>query len=261
MKPTTRHLLVLAGAIASLALGTAFPAATLAEAADSVAADIAELKKGQQEIKNELAEIKKLLTPKPPPAQIEKLENAVAIGNIPTKGNAKAAVTMIEFSDYQCPFCKRHVDQTVPALMKDYVDSGKVRYAFRDFPLAALHPQAAKAAEAARCAGDQAKYWEMHDRMFDLQPEIKDQKFAEFAKGIGLDEAKFNECLSSGRYAAAVQNDVDYGTKLGVRGTPTVVVGISDGEQVRNATIIRGAQPLATFKEELDKLLALPAKK
>lgn len=258
MKLTTRHLL--AGAMAALTLSAAYPVTALAQASDSVAADIAELKKGQQEIKNELAELKKLLTPKPPPAQVEKLEGAVAIGSIPTKGDAKATVTMIEFSDYQCPFCKRHVDQTVPELMKAYVDSGKVRYAFRDFPLAALHPQAAKAAEASRCAADQGKYWEMHDRLFALQPEIKDQKFAEFAKGIGLDEAKFTECLDSGRYAAAVQNDVDYGTKLGVRGTPTVVVGISDGEQVKNATIIRGAQPLATFKAELDKLLAPPAK-
>jgi protein-disulfide isomerase len=259
VKPTTRH--ALAGAFAALTLSTAFPVLALAQSNDSVAADIAELKKGQQEIKSELAEIKKLLTPKPPPPQVEKLEGAVAIGSIPGKGDAKAAVTMIEFSDFQCPFCKRHVDQTVPALLKDYVDSGKVRYVFRDFPLAALHPQAAKAAEAARCAGDQGKYWDMHDKLFALQPEIKDQKYADFAKQIGLDEAKFDECMTSSRYAAAVQNDVDYGTKLGVRGTPTVVVGLSDGDQVKNATIIRGAQPLATFKEELDKLLAPSAKK
>jgi protein-disulfide isomerase len=152
------------------------------------------------------------------------------------------------------------VDQTVPGLMKDYVDSGKVRYAFRDFPLAALHPQAATAAEAARCAGDQGKYWDMHDKLFALQPEIKEEKYADFAKQVGLDAAKFDECMTSSRYAAAVQNDVDYGTKLGVRGTPTVVVGLSDGDQVKNPVIIRGAQPLATFKAELDKLLAPPAK-
>jgi protein-disulfide isomerase len=231
-----------------------------AQGDSSVAADIQEIKKGQAEIKKELDEIKKLLTPKPAPAAVEKLDAPVAIGSIPTRGNARATVTMIEFSDYQCPFCKRHVDQTVPGLMKDYVDSGKVRFAFRDFPLAALHPQAATAAEAARCAGDQGKYWDMHDKMFALQPEIKEEKYADFAKQVGLDAAKFDECMTSSRYAAAVQNDVDYGTKLGVRGTPTVVVGLSDGDQVKNPVIIRGAQPLATFKAELDKLLAPPAK-
>jgi len=220
--------------------------------------DIEELKKGQAEIKKELAEIRKLLTPAPAPPAVEKLEATVAIGSIASRGSKDARVTMIEFSDYQCPYCKRHVDQTVPGLVKDYVETGKVRYAFRDFPLAAIHPLAAKAAEAARCAGDQGKYWEMHDRLFANQKELQAEKLPAHAQAIGLDESKFRECLDQARYAAAVQKDVNEGTQLGISGTPTVIIGITDGEQAKNAVIIRGAHAIATFKAEIDRLLAPP---
>ena len=109
----------------------------------AISADIQELKKGQAEIRKELEEIHRLLTPKPPQAAVEKLEIAVAVGSIVVRGSKDALVTMIGFSDFQCPFCKRHVDQTVPGLVKDYVATGKLRYVFRDFPLAVIHPLAA----------------------------------------------------------------------------------------------------------------------
>jgi len=248
---------LIAGLLAALC--ALAPAGVLAQVdSGALSADIQELKKGQAEIKKELEEIRKLLTPKPPQATVEKLEVAVAVGSIVARGNKDAPVTMIEFSDYQCPFCKRHVDQTVPGLVKDYVDTGKLRYVFRDFPLTAIHPLAAKAAEAARCAGEQGKYWEMHDRLFANQKELQPEKLPAHAQAIGLDESKFRECLDQDRYAAAVQKDVDEGTQLGITGTPTVVVGMSDGAQAKNAVIIRGAQAIATFKAEIDKLLAPP---
>jgi protein-disulfide isomerase len=224
-------------------------------------ADIQELKKGQEEIKKELAEIKKLVTPPPPPPVAEKLDAAVAVGSIVMRGNKSAPVTMIEFSDYQCPFCKRHLQQTVPTLVKDYVDTGKVRYVFRDFPLAQIHPLATKAAEAARCAGEQGKYWEMHDRLFENQNALEPEKLPGHAKAIGLDETKFRQCFDAGRYASAVQQDLEAGTKIGIRGTPAIVLGTTDGDQVKNAVLIRGAHPVATFKAEIDKLLAAPATK
>ena len=251
MKPRA----LIAGLLAALC--AIAPAGVLAQVdSGALSADIQELKKGQAEIKKELEEIRKLLTPTPPPAAVEKLEAAVAVGSIVVRGRNDAPVTMIEFSDYQCPFCKRHVDQTVPGLVKDYVDTGQVRYALRDFPLAGIHPLAAKAAEAARCAGEQGKYWEMHDRLFANQKELQAEKLPAQAQAIGLDESKFRECLDQDRYAAAVQMDVDEGTQLGITGTPTVVVGMSDGAQAKNAVIIRGAQAIATFKAEIDKLLA-----
>jgi protein-disulfide isomerase len=224
-------------------------------------ADIKALKEGQAEIKKELAEIKKLVTPPPPAPVAEKLEAAVAVGSIVTRGNKSAPVTMIEFSDYQCPFCKRHFQQTVPTLLKDYVDSGKVRYAFRDFPLAQIHPLATKAAEAARCAGEQGKYWEMHDRLFANQDALESEKLPGHTKAIGIDEAKFRQCLDGGRSASAVKEDLEAGTKIGIRGTPAIILGVTDGDQVKNAVLIRGAHPLETFKSEIDKLLSPPAVK
>ena len=224
-------------------------------------ADIDELKKGQAEIKQELAEIKKLVTPPPPPSPVEKLETAVAIGSIVPRGNKSAPVTMIEFSDYQCPFCKRHFQQTVPTLLKDYVDTGKLRYAFRDFPLAQIHPLATKAAEAARCAGEQGKYWEMHDRLFANQDALESEKLPGHAKAVGLDETKFRQCLDQGRSAAAVKADLDAGTQLGIRGTPAIVLGLTDGDQLKNAVLIRGAHPVDVFKGEIDRLLAPPPSK
>jgi len=251
MKPRA----LIAGLLAALC--AIAPAGVLAQVdSGALSADIQELKKGQAEIKKELEEIRKLLTPTPPPAAAEKLEVAVAVGSIVVRGSQDAPVTMIEFSDYQCPFCKRHVDQTVPGLVKDYVETGKLRYALRDFPLAGIHPLAAKAAEAARCAGEQGKYWEMHDRLFANQKELQVEKLPAQAQALGLDESKFRECLDQDRYAAAVQMDVAEGTQLGITGTPTVVVGMSDGAQAKNAVIIRGAQAIATFKAEIDKLLA-----
>lgn len=243
---------LLAGLLGLCAL---VPALVLAQA-DSLSADVQELKKGQAEMKQQLEEIRKLLTPKPPAPAVGKLDGTVAVGSIEVRGSKHASVTLIEFSDYQCPFCKRHTDQTAPTLIKDYVDSGKVRYAFRDFPIASLHPNATKAAEAARCAGDQGKYWPMHDRLFANQQGLQTENLPAHAEAIGLNEAKFRACLDEGRYAAAVQKDVDDGNQLGITGTPTIVVGMTDNKQVKNAVIIRGAQPISTFKAEIDKLLA-----
>lgn len=254
-------LLACATAVASVlaVAGMLIPGDVAAQTKSDVAsADIEELKKGQAEIKKELAEIRKLLTPPPAPSAVDKLEAAVALGSIPPRGSQNAPVTMIEFSDYQCPYCKRHADQTAPALIKDYVDTGKLRYAFRDLPLTQIHPLAAKAAEAARCAGDQGKYWEMHDRLFANQNALQPEKLPAHAQAVGLDEAAFRACLDDSRHAAAVQKDLDEGTELGFRSTPTIVVGVSDGDQVKNAIVVRGALPIATFKAEIEKLLAAP---
>jgi len=105
-------------------------------------------------------------------APVNTTRETVGVGNLPVKGNANAAVTLIEFSDYECPFCERHFTQTESQINKDYVDTGKVKFYYRDFPLSSIHPGAEKAAEAARCAGDQNKYWEYHDALFENQSSI-----------------------------------------------------------------------------------------
>ncbi len=239
-----------------------YPAsAVAAPPGDPVLSAIEELRKGQAEIKSELAEIRRLVTPPPPKLAIEKLQAPADVGSVAPRGSQKAPVTIIEFSDYQCPYCRRHVDQTMPRLLDDYVKKGTVRYAFRDYPLSEIHPLAAKAAEAARCAGDQGKYWEMHDRLFANQKDLQPEKLPEHAQAIGLDVGKYRTCLDDSRHAAAVQQDLKAGGQLGAEGTPTFVLGLSDGNQVKDGVIIHGAQPIAVFKAEIDKLLVPPPAK
>lgn len=166
-----------------------------------------------------------------------------------SRGNPNAAVTIVEFSDYQCPFCKRFFDETYLKILKQYGE--KVYYVFRDYPLAS-HQHAQKAAEAARCAEDQGKYWQYHDLLFEKREEWGDKQeisadLTNYAKGLGLALDEFSSCLSSGRYKEAVQDDFALGQKVGVSGTPTFFI---------NGKMLVGAQPFENFKalieEELD---------
>jgi protein-disulfide isomerase len=161
----------------------------------------------------------------------------------------------MEFSDYQCPFCKRQADNTLPQIDQEYIATGKLRYVFRDFPLEAIHPQAEKAAEAAHCAGEQGKYWEMHDKLFANQQALQPDKLPGYAEEIGLQMDAFRQCLDSGKYAEKIKSDIAEGQKLGVSGTPTLLLGVSDGGKMKDVKMMRGAQPFALFKQEIDKLL------
>jgi protein-disulfide isomerase len=177
------------------------------------------------------------------------------VANAPTLGRADAPVTIVEFSDYQCPFCQRFFATTLPVLKKDYIDTGKVRYVFRDFPLE-MHPEARKAAEAGHCAGEHGKYWEMHAVLFQNQRALALPQLAEYARTIGLDEAEFDQCLSSGRHSARVARGLTDGAAAGVHGTPGFVIGkTSPGRSVKG-TPLRGAQPLESFRRIIDHTLA-----
>jgi protein-disulfide isomerase len=139
------------------------------------------------------------------------------------------------------------------------VEAGKLRYAVRDFPLSAIHPQAFKAAEAAHCAGDQHKYWQMHALLFANQQALGVADLPKHAATLGLDLGKFQDCLDKGTHADRVQRDLADGQKAGVRGTPTFFLGvIEDDLKMRVVKVITGAQPLAAFKTAIDAALALP---
>jgi protein-disulfide isomerase len=255
MKPASAIAAIACLVCISAALG---PRSAAAKSSDeAIKAAIEELKQGQAEMRKDIAEILKRLPPPPPPA-IEKLEKPVSLGSLAPRGNPDAPLTIIEFSDYQCPYCKRHVEQTLPKLLSDYVDSGKARYAFRDYPLDQIHPLAGKAAEAARCAGDQGKYWEMHDRLFASQKELQPEKLPDHAKSLGLDVAIFRACLDDKRHAPQVREDIEAGDQIGARGTPMFVVGPSAGGEIKSGVVIHGAQPIAVFKAEIDKLQSPP---
>lgn len=170
---------------------------------------------------------------------------------VAVKGNAGAAVTMVEFTDYQCPFCKRHFDETDSQIQKAYVETGKVRYVIRDLPLA-FHANAKAAALAARCVGEQEKYWEMHDKLFQEQERWVSGDpagvFKELAAAVGANVATFVSCYDSEKYNEAIEADIALASQMGATGTPTFFI---------NGQKLVGAQPFGAFQQTLDSALGL----
>ena len=179
---------------------------------------------------------KTVVTLRPPIVQ-------VGLGTLPPRGDAKAPVTIVIFSDYECPFCKR-AEVTVDEVRKTY--GNKVRVAHRDFPLS-FHQHAQPAAEAARCANAQGKFWEYHDKVFP-STDLSDEKLKALATEVGLDRAKFDACVKNREFKQAVDKDTAEGSGVGITGTPAFFV---------NGRMLTGAQPLEKFKELIDQELAL----
>lgn len=179
----------------------------------------------------------------------------VQTAGFPFLGKKDAPVTMVEFTDYQCPFCRRHFAATLPKIKTDYLDTGKVRYVLVDNPIPS-HRYAAQAAEAAHCAGDQDHFWEMHDFLFTNQHRIQPDAFAGFAKEMGLDEAAFTACMGENRHQAQIQAGGRLASAAGARGTPSFVLGKTAPDGSVSGDLIVGAKAYALFKDHLDKLLA-----
>ena len=166
---------------------------------------------------------------------------------------------MVEFSDFQCPFCERYVHETDAQLAKEYVDTGKLRVAFMDFPLESMHPFAFKAAETARCAGEQGKFWEMRAALFENQKTPADfSNWTAQAAALRLKMPEFERCLSSGKYASEIRKDVAQGQAAGINGTPGFFLAVTDpgSTKVKTLRFINGAQPYPAFKAQIDALLA-----
>lgn len=157
------------------------------------------------------------------------------------RGKAGAPVTIVEFSDYQCPYCKS-VQPTLTAVLKKY--DGKVKLAFRDLPLRTNHPNAQTAAEAARCAGEQDKFWEYHDLLFANQSRLDASGLLERARALQLDEKEFESCVSSGKYKAEIEQDLQDALRAGVQGTPGFFI---------NGIYLNGAQPAEAFDKAITR--------
>ena len=175
------------------------------------------------------------------PGEIARLQ--VSTDDDAVKGEEDAQVTIIEFSDYECPFCQRFYSQTLTQIQSQYIDTGKAKLVYRDFPLSNIHPQAQKAAEAAECAGEQGKYYEMHDKLFENGVEGGIAGFKQYAQEIGLNTNEFNSCLDSGKMADEISKDFKDGQQVGVQGTPAFFV---------NGKLISGAQPFSVFQEAIE---------
>lgn len=180
----------------------------------------------------------------------------VSIDDDAILGKVGAPVTMIEFSDYQCPFCKDFVRKTFPQIKARYIDTGQVRYVFRDFPLSSIHQQAERAAVAATCAGQQGKYWEMHDKLFDSQPVLKNEPWDALALDLRLDLDALRKCMKSPEPYEEAKKDMEDGRAAGVQGTPGFFVGITRSGKLIEGKFVRGALPFEVFRAEIDNMLA-----
>ena len=167
----------------------------------------------------------------------------------PFLGNPAAPVTIVEFADFQCPFCGRFTKTTEQEIIETYVKTGKAKFVYRDFPLTSIHEEAQKSAEAGECADEQGKFWEYHDVLYQRQDQLSVKHYKAWAAELGLNTGQFDECLDSGKYAAEVQKDFRDGQSAGVRGTPGTFV---------NGRLVEGALPFGQFQpvieEELQKI-------
>lgn len=253
-----RRSVVMLALMLGLTIATPLSAQSPPGELGEIKADLERIKADLEELKRQLAQVLRLMTPRA--AQGTPTTPAVTVraslGDGPALGRPTAPVTIVEFSDYQCPFCQRFFRTTLPVLRKEYIDTGKVRYVFRDFPLDQLHPPARKAAEAAHCAGEQSKYWEMHDVLFGNQQALDPPKLSEQARGLGLDGARFDECLGAGTHAARVSQGLTDGQAAGVQGTPSFVVARTTPSGTVEGTLVVGAQTVEVFRRLIDHLLA-----
>jgi protein-disulfide isomerase len=171
----------------------------------------------------------------------------VSVDDDPVKGEKNAPVTIIEFSDFQCPFCGRFFLEALPQIEEKYIKTGKARLVYRDFPLSSLHPMAQKAAEASECADEQGKFWEMHDKIFQNQGTLSLSNLKQWATDLKLDTKRFNTCLDSSKYASEVQKDFNDGQAAGVSGTPSFFI---------NGQLLVGAQPFSSFQAAIESELS-----
>jgi protein-disulfide isomerase len=223
---------------------------------DPLRQEMEQLKKSQQNIEATLQDIKKLLQANAPAAAGAPRANpavgmTVNVAGKQTLGDKNAKLTLVEFTDYECPFCGRHFRETAPRILKDYVETGKIRYVFNDLPLS-MHPHAKKAAEAALCAGEQGKYWEMHDLLFSNQQALDNTNLIAYATRLRLNIPAFQKALESGKYEPQVSANAAEAARLGFTGAPSFAVGLTqpNDSPIKINRVIIGAQSYENFQRE-----------
>lgn len=207
-----------------------------------------------EQILNELRQIRLLLEkqtkPNQPPPEPQPTRAKMVLDGIPMIGDKNAPVTVVEFTDYQCPFCQRFHVATFPELKKKYVDTGKVRFYSRDMPLIDMHSNAMRAAQASRCAAEQNQYWTLREVMSANPDKLGLDQIVNFAAELKMNTDALRSCISSEKYKASVQADVMEAMRVGATGTPAFLIGKSTAEGV-DGELVLGALPLALFDEKI----------
>lgn len=221
-------------------MGTASTAGTVQAVREAIATGIAGLPA------NNAGNVA-VVQPQQPPTEDPTLRYTVEVTGSPALGPENAPITVVEFSDFQCPFCGRFFGETEASLLKKY--AGKIRFVYRNFPLEQIHPYALGAAEAAQCANDQNKFWEYHDLLFQNQQQLTKDDLLAYARQLKLDMTSFQACLDGNKDDAKIQNDLQAAAALNLSGTPTFFI---------NGRKLVGAQPLIAFTAYIDAELAHP---
>ena len=238
---------------------TSFVAAAVFAAATASAQTVSEQ---NQEILKELKAIRalleKLVASAPAAPTAAPVDERVSLARVTGRmlGKPDAPLTIVEFTDLQCPFCRQFSLTAFPQIKKDYIDTGKVRFITNDFPLESIHPLAVTAARASACADAQGKFWEMRHTILVNNAALKEDSFATFARDLRLDVPAFQSCMTqtADSFRATLQRDLDGAREAGVTAAPTFIIGVSTGAGVDGVRLI-GAHPFATFDEKLKQLL------
>jgi protein-disulfide isomerase len=234
------------------------------DTAASLQKQIDDLKEGQRRILQELEQIKKLLQDRPARADFAAKPNVISLNvhGEPFRGAGGARVAIMEYSDFDCSFCARYAREIFPRIDADYIKTGKVKYFFRDLPEPG-ETNAVFKARAARCAGEQGKFWEMHELLFADTAVRGEEALVAYAQGLGIDLDGFKHCLASDRYAEAISRSAASAERLGIKGTPGFLIGTAteDGDFVRMTRVFVGAESYGSFKSILDELLAAQPQK
>ena len=212
-----------------------------------------ELNDAISKLESKIGSVQQAPSPSQPPQPVK-----ISLDDDPIRGDPNAPITIVEFSDFQCPFCARFHVQTLPSLLEEYIDTGKVNLVYRDFPIQSIHPNALPAAVAAECANEQGNYWEYHDTLFEkqsgwsrLDSNTAISTFSQYATDIGLEQQQFDSCLGSGKYLEEVQGDLSDGRDYDITGTPGFFIGNEEIGFVK----INGAQPFESFQRIIDAQL------
>lgn len=226
-------------------------------AAPDQAAPDTEIVERLRALEDQVFELNKLLRTIVPPSPVNQIEPfLLPIANAPFRGSEAATVVVIEFSDFECPFCGRHAAGVYREIQQRFVDTGKVRYAFRHLPLEQIHPHARQAAEAAECARQQGRFWEYHDRLFAQQKSMTRDDLSRHANSVTLKVEAFESCLNEGEMAGRVAVDVAEVKRLGLTGTPVFMIGeMQKDGSARVTHKIVGSHPFAVYESVLNALL------
>jgi protein-disulfide isomerase len=249
-----RRILAAIVAVALLAAGFA-TARVLAQGLTSAQGEaiLSELKEIRRLLEQMQKQFAAVAAERPAPAADATVK--VPIGDGHRLGSATAPLVMIEFTDYQCPYCRNFAVSTFPGLKAKYIDTGKLEFVSRDFPLD-FHPQALIAAHAARCAGDQGKYWQIRPVLFAHDSALQKDDLLKYARDLGLNTATFQQCLDKETHAASIKADLSEALAVGIEGTPTFVLGRRSPSGVIDGIRIVGAQPIGAFDARIAELLA-----